>query len=74
MLLYDLLKMVRSDLSVSIIIEDTDINIKSNCKDFWESYSGLLDEEIRSVDVTDNCVLSIVITNPGFEFIVKSFC
>ena len=34
MLLYDLLKMVRSDLSVSIIIEDTDINIKSNCKDF----------------------------------------
>jgi len=74
MLLYDLLKRVRSDLSVSIIIEDTDINIKCSCEDFWESYPGLLEEEVVSVDVTNNCVLSIVITNPGFEFIVKSFC
>lgn len=74
MLLYDLLKRVKSDLFVAILIEDTDINIKSSCKDFWELYPSLLEETVISVDVTSNCGLSIVITNPGFEFLVKSFC
>lgn len=74
MLLYDLLKRVRSDLFVAILIEDTDISIKNSCRDFWELYPNLLEETVVSVDVTNNCVLSIVITNPGFEFIVKSFC